>query len=162
MIRSYINKLWDIFLEVFRKKEYFSIDYDSLNNYSIAFKEISNDDLIKIRNVILNFPEAEVLNDKKSKLFETDALSFSEIENLMIIIKDTISKDYKQTYFEALKHNWNFNYFVSNSFKIYDNVFLINNRLSYPKYMEKGTVMYSLLAIKKFKGKYYFWDLLED
>lgn len=162
MIKFFVNELWDSFLELFRKKEYFPVDYNRLNSHSITFKEIGDDDLIKIRDVILNFSEAKSIDDKKSKLFETGALSFSNIENLMLTIKDTIIKDYRQTYFEALKENWDFNYFLSDSANIYNDVLLINNRLSYPEHFEKGVVMYSVLAIKKFKGKYYFWDLIEE
>jgi len=154
---KFINRI----LEFFRKKDYYQVDFNDLNSYSIIFKEIEEKDLIKIKKVISEFPEVKSIYDK-SKFMEKDALIFSDLENLMLTIKETISNDYKETYFESLKENWAFNYFLSDSNDIYKNVILINNHLSYPKTLNKGSVIYPLAAIKKFRGKYYFWDLLEE
>lgn len=158
---NFRKKIYNWFLEIFRKKEYFEIDFNTLNNYSIVFREITENDLLKIKEVILKINDAEVIDDFKAELFSDKAIVFSNIDDLLNQIKNTVSEDFKDTFFEATSNNWTFSYFLTDSAKIYKDVIFVSNKLSYPEHVKKGDVIYSLLAIKKQKGNYFFWLLLE-
>lgn len=155
-------KLIDSFLNLFRKKEFYEINYEKLNTYDITFNTVTNEYLDKIKTVLLNFKNANYLDDKKSKLFEKDSIRYIEIEDLLKKINETILEDYRKTYFEAIENNWEFSYFVSDSANLYKNIILICNKLSHAESsMNNGVVIYPLLAVKRFNGQYYFWGLLE-
>lgn len=155
-----VNIIKQIF-EFFRKKEFSEVDFNVLDTYSINFKEVSDEILHKIKSVIINFREANILNCHDSDLLKSNAFEFSNIDDLLLKVRDVISEDYRETYFEANQENWIFNYFLSDGGNLKKDALLINNTLSYPEHFNLGTVTYSVLAIKKYKGKYYFWNLLE-
>lgn len=156
-----IMDFFDDIIDIFRKKEYYVIDYDLLNNYSIEFKEIQEEDLKRIQSIILKFQEAEQIDDSKANLYKDKAHIYLDIKELIREIKRTVHQDYRKTYFEAAKENWDFNYFLTSSDMIYNDVLLISNRLQ-DKSGEIGEIMYPVLAIKKHSQKYYLWNLLDD
>ena len=154
-------KIIEWFLELFRKKEFYQIDYNELNNFSVTFKEITDADLDKFRVIIIDFVEAEFIDDFKANLLEDVSLKFSDIDELMEKVKHTVIEDYQKTYFEANNNKWDFNYFVTNYEPMYQSSLFICNRLFYPSDNNRGEVMYPLLAVRKYCGKFYFWNLLE-
>ncbi len=158
-MRKILN-FFDSALDIFRKKEYYNIDYDSLNNYFVEFTELQEENLLKIQSIIEDFQEAEKLNDEKASLCESSSNIHSKIDELMIEIKKIIHEDYRETYFESSKENWNFNYFLTNSSMIYDDVLLISNRIQ-DKDEQLGDMIYPILAIKKYMKKFYLWNLLD-
>lgn len=95
-----------------------------------VFKEITNEDLSKIKEIILDLDDAEVLDDFKAGLFINKAIIFSDIDELLNQIRITVLKDFKETYFEASSNNWEFCYFLTNSAQIYKNVIFVSNKLS--------------------------------
>ena len=150
------------FLELFRKKEFYEIDYDKLNTFSVSFKEVTDGDLEKIKDIIIKFNDAKFIDDKKLNLVKDTALKISNIDDLMEHIKITILKDYRKTYFEATEKKWEFNYFLTNFEPIHKDSLFISCKLSSSVNTSKGDVMYSILALRKVKGYFYFWSLLED
>ena len=102
-----------------------------------------------------------MINDRKSKLFESDALVFTSFKELEVAFRDCINQDFKDTYFEANKENWSFNYFLTNSNGIYENTLLIYNKIHHNN-DNLGDVMYPVLALKKYKKKLYLWNLLDN
>ncbi len=143
----------------FRKKEYYATDYNSLNTYSIEFTEVNDVDLKNISDKILSFQESDSIENDKANLFVNEAIKFSTIENLMIDIKRIIEEDYRETYFEAKNENWIFNYFLSYPKMIYKDTLMISNRIQDVN-GNIGDVIYPILAIRKYNGKYYLWNLL--
>lgn len=153
---------FDSILEVFRKKEYYVVDYNELNTYSIEFKILDDLILSKIKDVIKNFQEARVLEDLSASLQLDEYIVYESIDSLLENIKRIISKDYSKTYFESIKNNWEFNYFLSYPSHSFSDVLFIYNRIRKNNEDEESSVFYSLLAIKKIKGKLYLWNLLDE
>lgn len=150
------------FKEVFRKKEYYQAEYEVLNNFGIEFTGFSEDIEQRLKKVILEFKDEKQVNDPDSNLYTDSSKKFESLDDLYDELKNITLQDYKETYFEARKENWDFNYFVTDSGKIYNDTLFISNKLSYPNDDSLGDVMYPVLAIKKCKGTFYIWNLLED
>lgn len=151
-----MKKLLDSFLEIFRKKEYYLTCNEILNAFGISFKVIDSQILQKIQEAILNLGEADAIYDSEFKAKKVRASEFQYIETALSEVKNIVNQDYRETYFEAINHNWEFTYYVSGSHAGTPNVIIINNELR-----KEGSVVYSILAIKKFRGKYYIWNFLE-
>src|SRR5687767_3343814 len=94
--------LIDKILELFRKKEYYSVGYETLNTFNVFFKEINDDNLDRIKEIITGLKEAENIADNKTQLLEQDTICYSELAELLENIKAIIHQDYRQTYFEAI------------------------------------------------------------
>ncbi len=148
--------------ELFRKKEYFEIEYDDLNSFSIEFVQFSDEIGESIKNVILEFEEANVIDDSQAQLFKHSSTQYDNIESLLFEIKNITLEDYRDTYFESQGENWKFNYFITDSHGIYKEILFLSNRLTYPNNDELGDVIYPVLAIKKKDGVFYLWNLLEN
>lgn len=149
------------FLELFRKKDFYVIDYNSLNNFSITFKEITDKDIDKLKHEIIKFKEASSIEEKKGNLFKDASIELQNIESLIEEVKNTITEDYRNTYFEAVQKKWDFNYFLTDYQQIYNNTLFICNRLKSSVDDSLGETMYPILAIRKFDKSYYFWNLLD-
>jgi len=155
-------KILESFLELFRKKEFYEIDNETLKKeFSIIFKEISNDDLLRIKEVIISFKETEKIDDSKAQLYIDDSIVYDDVNNLILGIKEIIKVDYKDTYFRSKKEGWDFQYYLNTSGGLYKDVLLISNTMTYPNDENYGNAVYQLLAIKKSPDKYYLWDLLD-
>jgi len=151
------------FLELFRKKEYYSVDYEELNTYSLEFTILDDSFLPRIKEIILQFNEAKILEDKSAELILNESISYKKIDSLLHNIKEIVSKDYSKTYFESSKNNWDFNYFLSYPKNIHKDVLFISNRIKKSLIIEEqSSIIYPILAIKKKSGKYYLWNLLDD
>jgi len=159
-------KLIENFLDLFRKKEFYVLDYATLNTFSIFFKHLTDVEIYKIKNVLEELEDGKIngkINDiKKENLSIENSNIYSDVNLLLEGIKEIINQDYKQTYFEAVNNNWDFLYFLTNYKPVYNNSLAICNRLSYSLDKSKGDVIYPLLVIKRSKGLYYLWNLLED
>ncbi len=145
-------------LEFFRKKEYHALEYEDLNTIPIDFNQLNENELQKIKKVLLELNESKIINDKKAKLYMKDALEFDSIDVLLENIKESILRDYRETYFEAINNNWDFIYFLTDYKPIYEDLIYVCNKINSSKSSNTGSVMYPLLAIKKFNGFYYFWE----
>lgn len=155
-------KLKEWFLELFRKKEFYKIDNDRLKNeFSIVFKEITDDDLVRINKVITSFKIAEEIEDRKAKLYINDSVIYHNIDKLILGIKEIIKIDYRDTYFKSKKGGWDFQYYLNSSGGLYKDVLFLSNSMTYPNDENYGNVIYHILAIKKDSDKYYLWDLLD-
>ena len=148
-------------LEFFRKKEYYIVDYENLNTFSISFKELNENDLHKIKKVLFELNESLIIDDISNKLYKKDALEFSNIDSLLNYIKETIFQDYRKTYFEANNNGWDFLYFVTDNQPIYKNSIFVSIKISSLN-KDIGEVIYPLLVVKKHKIKFYFWNLIEE
>ncbi len=149
------------FKEVFRKKEYYQAEYEVLNNFGIEFTGFSEDIEQKLKKVILEFKDAKQVNDPDTNLYVDSSKKFESLDDLYGELKNITLQDYRETYFEAQKENWDFNYFVTDSGKIYNDTLFISNKLSYLNDNSLGDVMYPVLAIKKCEGVFYIWNLLD-
>lgn len=150
------------FKEVFRKKEYYQAEYEVLNNFGIEFTGFSEDIEQKLKKVISEFKDAKQMNDSDSNLYVDSSKKFDSLDDLYDELRNITLQDYRETYFEAEKENWDFNYFVTDSHQIYSDTLFISNKLSYPNDSSLGDVMYPVLAIKKCEGIFYLWNLLDD
>jgi hypothetical protein len=155
-------KIINWILEIFRKKEYYQIDYRALSNLSVEFKEIDDSDLKKIEMIIVDLKEANSISDLKAKLFEKTATKFIDVTDLMEVVKQTLIDDYRKTYFEAIDKKWSFNYFVTTYEPLHKESLLICNRLYSSIDDDLGGVIYPLLAIRKYQESFYFWNFLEE
>jgi len=150
------------FLELFRKKEFYEVDNESLKNeFSIFFRELSDDDLLKIKEIIISFKVAKEIEDNKAELYLNDSIVYANVDDLALGIKQIINIDYKDTYFKSMKNGWDFEYYLNSSGGLYKDVLFISNSMTYPNDENYGNVVYQLLAIKKKSNKYYLWDLLD-
>jgi DNA-binding transcriptional regulator GbsR (MarR family) len=149
------------FLELFRKKDFYVIDYNSLNNFSIAVNEIKDKDIDKLKYEIDKFKDASSIEEKKGNLFKDASIEIQNIERLIEEVKNTITEDYRTTNFEAVQKKWDFNYFLTDYQKIYNDTLFICNRLKSSVDDSLGETMYPILAIRKLGKRYYFWNLLD-
>lgn len=155
-------KIAEWFLELFRKKEFYQVDIEKLKKeFSITFKEVSDDDLLEIKKVIIHFEDAKSTEDFKAQLYTKDSVFHENIDDLILEINQIIKVDYKETYFKSKEEGWDFQYFLNSSGGAYGNTLFISNSMTYPNDKNYGNVIYHLLAVKKKSGKYYLWDLLE-
>ena len=155
-------RLIEKFLDLFRKKEFYILDYKTLNTFSISFTHLTEIELYQIKTVLEELEDTNMNDIKKEKLLVEKSDTFSNIYSLLEGLKEVVSQDYKETYFEAVNNNWEYLYFLTNYKPIYKDSLTICNRLSYSLDKNKGDVIYPLLIIKKFEGLYYLWNLLED
>lgn len=150
-------------LDFFKKKEYYVLDYETLNTFSISFKELTDTELDKIKILLEGLKETNVRDNKKEKLLLEKATSFLSVNLLLESIRKVVSQDYKKTYFEAISNKWDFLYFLTNYKPIYKDSLAICNKLSSSTDKNRGDVIYPILIIKKNKSNiYYLWNLLED
>lgn len=149
-------------LELFRKKEFYEVDNESLKNeFSMFFRELSDDDLLKIKEIIISFKVAKEIEDNKAELHLNDSIVYANVDDLALGIKQIINIDYKDTYFKSMKNGWDFEYYLNSSGGLYKDVLFISNSMTYPNDENFGNVVYQLLAIKKKSNKYYLWNLLD-
>ena len=155
-------KVIEWFLELFRKKEFYEVDSQSLKDeFSIVFKEVSSEDLAKIKEVVSTFRSAKKIEDIEAELYSNDAVVYSNMDDLILGVQEIIKVDYRDTYFESKKNGWNFEYYLNSSGGLYKDVLFISNSMTYPNDENYGNVIYQLLAIKKKSNNYYLWDLLD-
>ena len=155
-------KIIERFLELFRKKEFYELDNESLKyEFSIFFKEVSNEDLLRIKEVVKSFKVAKQIEDNKAELYIDDSVIYDDLDNLILRIREIIKSDYRDTYFKSIKNGWNFEYYLNSFGSLYKDVLFISNSMTYPNNENYGNVIYHLLAIKKKSNKYYLWDLIE-
>lgn len=148
-------------MKLFEKKGFYQIDYEKLKSeFLITFKELSNEDLFKIKKVIIDFKDAKTIEDLKAKLFFKDCTTYESIDDLITEIIQIIKTDYRDSYFKSKKFGWNFQYFLNSSDGLYKDTLFISNAMTYPNDENFGNVIYHLLAIKKGHKKYYLWNLL--
>lgn len=157
---GWLKKVAEIVLELFRKKQYYIIEYDLLNDFDIEFREFSYSIFQRIKEILQKYNFAEKIDDKKNELFKEDSVEIVNIDDLNQIIKKIVSKDFKSTYFEAINEGWDFNYFLTSGGKIYKDTLLISNRIT-SKDRKTGDVIYPIIAIKKYSKKFYLWDLTD-
>lgn len=143
-------------MEIFRKKEYYLTRNEILNAFGISFKVVDARILQKMEEAMLNLREADAIYDSEFKAKKVRASEFQDIVTALSEIKNIVNQDYRETYFEAINHNWEFTYYVSGSHAGTENVIIINNELR-----KESSVVYPLLAIKKFHGRYWIWNFLE-
>lgn len=154
-------RLIEKILDLFRKKKFYVLDFTTLNTLNISFTSLSNLELKKIKSIVEHINDVELSNLYAEKLSSEKSKTFNNIEILMNVIKDVISEDYKQTYFDAINNNWDFEYFISDYKPVYKGSLAICNKLSHKFDKSRGDVIYPILIIKKYQKIYYLWDLLE-
>ncbi len=157
------NKLLAVMEKIkdfFRKKEYYAIDINSLN-ILFDFKKLNNCTLNEIEKYTNNLNESTNFNNRQSKLHLKDAIKFSDIRLLLECIKAIIEKDYEKTYIEAINHQWDFLYLVTNEKYQNNDSLFVNNKLSSLN-KETGDIIYSFVLIRKYKDSFYLWCFLED
>ena len=155
-------KIIEWFLELFRKKEFYQVNNEGLKSeFSIAFKEVTEEDFSKIKQVIWSFKEADVIEDFKAELYIKDSVAYENLDDLILGIQEIIKVDYRDTYFKSKKNGWDFEYYLNSSNGLYKDVLFISNSMTYPNDENYGNLIYQLLAIKKKSNKYYLWDLLD-
>lgn len=150
------------FKDLFRKKEFYHVNYEILKNeFSIIFKEVSDEDLSKIKDIVFNLNNTNKVQDTKAELYINDALIYENIDELITEIKHIITIDYKDTYFKSKNSGYDFKYFLNSSGGIYKDVLFLSNALTFPNNEDFGNVIYHLLALKKSQNIYYLWNLLD-
>lgn len=154
-------KIFDLLKKFMRKKDFYVLEYESLNNFSVTFKEITIEDINKLKLELVKFNEAISIDEKQAQLLKDTSIEFEDIENLILEITKTVSDDYRVTYYEAIQKKWDFNYFLTDYLKVYNNTLFVCNRLKSLVDNSLGETMYPILAIRKFNKKYYFWNLLD-
>jgi len=150
--------LLTLFSNVFRKKDYLEITYKEANSFGTEFKEVNQEILTAVYNIIEELDDATSIPNQLSKLTPTriDAESFPGA------VAEILNRDYQKTYFEAISNNWNFNYFVSYLDTSNKEFISICNKLQSSQNKQIGEVMYPILVLGKFQGQLLLWDLLED
>ncbi|HET8735124.1 MAG TPA: hypothetical protein VFM69_00865 [Pricia sp.] len=150
------------FLDIFRKKDFYQVDYEILKNeFSITFREVSDNDLSKIKETIINSKDTEVIENDKAELYINNCVVYENIDDLISGIVQILKADYKDTFFKSKKFGWDFEYILNSFGGLYPSTLFISNSMTYPNDEDFGNVIYQLLAIKKKLNKYYLWDLLD-
>ena len=142
--------------EFFRKKEYIEIKDFDLKKFDVRFKEIDEEKLIDISSYI----KSHLKNSNNLKVREAlnvnESQEFKKFNNLILKIDQIIKDDFKETFTQSEKMNWEFYYFLENK---NGNIF-INNSLT-KRDQTIGNVIYSLAIIRKFNNSYFLWELNE-
>jgi hypothetical protein len=142
--------------EFFRKKEYIEIKDFDLKKFDVRFKEIDEEKLIDISSYIRKHLNNSNNLKVEESLNENESQEFKKFDNLILKIDQIIKDDFKDTFTQSEKMNWEFCYFLENK---NGNIF-INNSLTKGD-QTIGNVIYSLAIIRKFNNSYFLWELNE-
>lgn len=146
-------------------KSYF-IKYDfctrenfNWDRYDLKFSMLNEEILLDIGSFIKhNLGSSDQIGNERHRLKEDRSIQCKSLDQLLPLLKDIINSDYKETYDESIRYNWEFRYFVSEHLQC-ENTICISNGLK-SKNGTSGNCIYPLATIRKYDNSYFCWNHL--
>jgi len=134
-----------------------SFELIEFNNLKIEFDSIDDKSLLDISIFIYdNLKSADSPDDKQNNLKEKKSTKPSNLAELIILIKERVTIDYKKNIVSKETGKWDFTYFLTINSDNDQTLTLYNNIQPYKR--EFGNLVYPLLSIRKNKESYFYWN----
>ena len=143
----------------FTKYDFYTWKDFDWNNYDLRSKTPNESFLLDIGLYVRdNLTSSEAIGNKRHRLKAEVAIACNSLDDLIPLIDEIIRQDYKQTSVDSVKHNWDFQYFVTEHNKC-ENTICIFNGLREKEKPSRNCV-YPIISIRKHQNKYYCWNHL--
>ncbi|HEY0092232.1 MAG TPA: hypothetical protein VGB43_07080 [Flavobacterium sp.] len=130
------------------------------DKYELKFDSLNEEILLDIGSFIKhNLNSSDQIGNERHRLKEDKSIQCASLDQLLPLIKDIITKDYKVTFNESIRYNWDFRYFVSEHLQC-ENTICISNGLK-SKSGSTGNCIYPLATIRKHNNTYFCWNHLQ-
>jgi hypothetical protein len=148
---------------IFKIKSYF-LKHDfhlwkdfSVDRYPLHFHYLTNEALLDLGNFLkYHLNDTPDPFDTKFRLRQKNATVCDSLDDLLPLISKAVTFDYSQTLEQSKAHHWDFCYFI-NEHSASANTVCISNGLTSNEGLLKNCI-YTIVSVRKSKGKYYFWN----
>jgi len=143
----------------FIKNQFYAWKDFQWEKYDLKFTNLNEEILVEIGSFIKNnLNDSEEIGNLRHRLKENRGIECKNLDELLPLIRQIITTDYKQTFHESIQHNWEFQYFVSEH-TLCANTICISNGLK-SKSGTTGNCIYPLASIRKHNNAYFCWNHL--
>lgn len=131
--------------------EYYLAENIEFKTPSLQFCQLDEKTIINITKYLKeNIHEAPKIGTKKLKYQQ--ATEFDNLNDLVNSVVKAIELDYK----EMIQEKWKFEYFINYCF-LDNNTLCVYNKFTSSE-TEIGNMIITILSIRKFNEKYYYWS----
>lgn len=127
------------------------------DGHDLKFHSVNNETLLDIGSYIKNnLEESTEIGNKRHRLIEAKGIKCATLNELLPLLREIITADFKQTSIESMFHDWEFEYFVGRH-ALCENTICISNGLR-DRDGQGGHCVYPLATVRKHDNHYFCWN----